>query len=558
MIVNTIMSLVFVGMFGWIRMRMRYDRLVSWGVFIFVGAIFFNYTKQSLQNIRESFSFVWDNTKIGDIIISFTSYPAVNYVIIPLFFLSLYAILNNNIFRYEERRSAFNSLIIMNFVSLSLLVCAENYIQLITAVFVSDILGYMVLKDVDASRRYVIYNFFADMCLFMIFALISGRLQSLDMHQLLNYNEIGRHKDFVSTITAVAIFIKMGCALFQSYLLDMSCVRFQRMSVVLLLFSPLSGIILLTKLHNILTMSDIFIYLYQFVTWSSFGVGCAFFIIKDNIQKKMVYLNMALIGYLIYVLQKEEYTWGLHISYIYLFMYFINFLFFKIYLYQNREINVSKMLNTKEINTIELRSVLIQIVLLANVFFTVALNIAISYKDYVLLVSSCVILLVIAIVLNHIYKSPHNHKLDYLETNPLRNISFVINFAMLLFVIYYTRSYGYINLGFIIIFMSLIALPQISSIRKIYEKKWLQNEYISNSISYYIIQKPLTYLSKRLWVIIDFIISERIITAAITSANRVSISLFFKINPKTKIAYIGFILLGIGIFLISFYKVYKL
>lgn len=558
MIVNTIISLVIVGLLGAIRLRMRYDRLLSWIMFFLITAIFCNYVRLSLNNIYENFSFLWNSTKIGDIIISFSPYQSTNYMIIPLFFLSLYSVFNNNIFRYEERRSIFNSLIIINFVALCLLICAQNYAQLITAVFVSDILGYMVLRDVDSSRRYVVYNFFADMCLFMIFALISGRLQSLDMHQLLNYNEIGRHKDFVSTVTAIAIFTKMGCALFQSYLLDVSSVRFQRMSAVNLLFSPLCGIILLAKLYNILVMSEVFLYMYQIFMWLSFSIGCIFFVLKDNIQNKMVYLNMALIGFLMYILQKQDYVWNLQISLIYICVYFINFLFFKIYLYQNRENCVSKMVNIQEVNSFKLKNILIQLILLSNIFLTLGYSLSLKYDTNVINILCCIILLVLAVVLNHIYKSPNNHKLDYLEFNPLRVISFISNFLIFAGLIYYTRAYKCINLIFTVIFTAIIANPYIAKSRSVYNKNWVQNEDASKLIFYYAIQKPFTYLSKQLWIIFDFIISERIITAAITSINRISISIFFKINPKTKTAFVIFIVIGFIIFLISFYEAYRI
>lgn len=558
MVVNTMISLIVVGLMGWIRLRMRYDRMLSWLMFVFVAFIFYNYTKLSLEGISESFSFLWNNTKIGDIIISFTPYPATNYMIIPLFFVSLYSIFNNNIFRYEERRSSFNSLIIMNFVALCFLLCAENYIQLITSVFVSDILGYMILKDVDSSRRYVIYNFFADMCLFMIFALISGRLQSLDMHQLLNYNEIGRHKDFVSFVTTIAIFIKIGSVLFQSYLLDISSVRFQRMSAVNLLFSPLCGIILLTKLHNVLTISELFLYLYQIFIWLNIVIGCIFFVLKDNIKKKMIYLNMSLIGFLMYILQKESYVWNLQIALIYVCIYFINFLFFKIYLYQNRENFVSKMLNSQKLNSGALKCILVQIILWVNIFYIISANLSQKYGNYTILFLCCIVLFVLGVVLNHIYKSPHNQRLDYLEANSLRFISFITVFLMLFYSIYYIKAYKSENLLLTIMFTILVASPQITQSRKVYDKNWLQDRDISKSVCYYALQKPLTYLSKKLWVIVDFIISERIITAALTSLNRISISLFFKLNPKNKISYIIFILIGISVFLISFYKAYML
>lgn len=43
----------------------------------------------------------------------------------------------------KKKRAAFNALVTLNFVSLSLLVCAENYVQLITSVFITEILGYL-------------------------------------------------------------------------------------------------------------------------------------------------------------------------------------------------------------------------------------------------------------------------------------------------------------------------------------------------------------------------------------------------------------------------------
>ena len=182
--------------------------------------------------------------------------------------------------------------------------------QLITTIFVTDIMGYLILKNTDASHRFVIYNFFADMCLFMILALVSGRIQSLELNRLLGYEQIGRHKDFVSLVTALALFIKMGCALFQSYLLDVSETRFQRMSVVHLLTSPLVGLLLIFKLLNLLLVSDLFLPLFEGMAVLSFITGLIGFIIHNHIQKKVVYLNMAFLGLLLWILALNKFTWS--------------------------------------------------------------------------------------------------------------------------------------------------------------------------------------------------------------------------------------------------------
>ena len=48
------------------------------------------------------------------------------------------------------------------------------------------------------------------MLLFMILAMVSGKIHSLSIAELFTYEQIGRHKDFVGLVTALAIFIKIG------------------------------------------------------------------------------------------------------------------------------------------------------------------------------------------------------------------------------------------------------------------------------------------------------------------------------------------------------------
>ena len=245
-------NLILLSVIGFIKYRMRWDRIIAWFMFFLCVILFYEYTLSAIKGVNEGFSFIWNETKIGKITIDFYPKQISNLLIVPLFGMTILSMFYNNTFRYEERRCVFNSLIILNFISLSLLICSENYVQLITTTFLSDIIGYMVLKDVDSSRKLVVYNFIADMCLFMILAMVSGRIHSLEVSKLFTYEQLGYHKDFVGLVTALAIFIKIGVFSFQGYLLDTANARFQRMSTINIMFSPFVGILLLLKLHNIL------------------------------------------------------------------------------------------------------------------------------------------------------------------------------------------------------------------------------------------------------------------------------------------------------------------
>lgn len=554
MIVNTLAYLVIISLVGFLRVRMRMDRIIAWTMFFSTLFLFYNYIEQSLTGVTKGFSFVWSESKFGNITIDFFPSITSNYLIIPLFFISLLTIFNNNIFRYEERRSVFNSLILLNFVSLSLLISATNYVQLITSVFISDIIGYMLLKDVDSSRRYVIYNFFADMCLFMVLSLVSGRIESIELSKLLTYEQIGRHKDFVSVITSLALFIKMGAFSFQSYLLDISSARFQRLSIINTFFCPLLGVLLLLKLHNLLTVSDLFYPIFKIMSILTFVTGCVFFVLKDNILKKTVYFNMVGIGLLLIMLGQNSFSWRNMFSFYYIIFYLYNIMFFKLYLYQNRENNISQMINSSQINKEPMISILLLLSLLTNLFVSIMLKISLATKTYIPFYSSLVISIILAIVLNHIYKSPKSRRLDYLNKNPKRVFSFIINALIIVLATYHFKTFSRLNIGFTILFLLLIFMPLGNYFRKFYNNNFLQSNNLANIIYYHLLVVPLMYLSRTLWLMIDTLFSEKLIETSVSKLNRLGISLFFKLNKKQYSNIIMFIFLGLAIFAISYYK----
>jgi len=553
MIINTMIYMLFVGIFGLFRLHIRSDKILSWIMFFIVLGLFGEYNIQSNAGEIAGFSFLWASTQIGNITLDFNPAQATNQIIVPIFLLSLMTILNNNIFRYEERRCAFNSLIIFNLVSLNLLVCAENYVQLITMVFVIDILGYMILRDIDSSRRYVIYNFFADMCLFMILALACGRIHSLDMTRLLGYEQIGRHKDFVSLVATLALLIKIGCFPFQSYLMDISNARFQRMSTVFLLFSPLAGMLLLLKLHNLLLISDLFLPLFKTVVLLTFIAGISGFVVKRNIQKKVACLNMAFLSVLLQQLQTNDFNLNMSTALYLVAMYLFNQLFFKLYLYQNREVDILKMINAKKINSLALKVLLLQFSLLNALFLIFVKQISAATPAWYLLVETGLIFIGEAIVLNHVYKSPVEHRLDYLNNNSMRALSFGFNGLLLLAGIYYFWLEKIWLVIFFATFMILVASPLGEKFKPLYEKEKIQNKEISQSFISYALVLPLTYLSRSIWFILDIFLSEKVINASVSSFQKGGILLFLKINKKSYGAGFMFVVIGIMIFILAYY-----
>lgn len=553
MIINTTMYMLIVGVIGLLKLHIKSDKILSWIMFFIVLGVFGEYNLQNISEGVSGFSVLWAKTEIGNISLDFRPVQLTNRIIIPLFFLSLLTLLNNNIFRYEEKRCAFNSFVIFNLISLGLLVCAENYVQLITMVFVIDILGYLILKDIDSSRRYVMCNFFADMCLFMILALACGKIHSLDMTRLLGYEQIGRHKDFVSMVTAMALFIKIGCFPFQGYLMDMRNARIQRMNMIYLLSSPLAGILLLLKLHNLLLISDLFIPIFKIVSILTFIVGISGFIIKRDVKKKNIFINMAFFGILLQQIRINDFNWTTDISLHYVIIYLFNQLYFMLYLYQNREIDILKMLNANKINSFVLKFLLVQLSLLNAVFLIFSKQIT-ETSGQSLLFWECLALYVAqAVVLNHVYKSKSEHRIEYLKANSLRFLSFVINSILIAYGIYYFQSE---KIGLIlasIAFLGLIASPLGDKFKIFYEKEKMQNKDLSQSFLSYAVVLPLTYISRTIWLVLDIFLSEKIINATAANVQKTCIAVFLKINKKSYGASFLFMLIGIMIFILAYY-----
>ncbi len=552
--INIIACLVLISCIGLIKQRMKYDRLMSW-IMLFVGVLLFIDFAMEAVNFKEGgFSFLWSTSKIGDITIDFKPSPMECRLILPLFFISLMTILYNNIYRYEEKKSAFNSYILLNLVSLSLLICSKNYVQLTTAIFTIDILGYLLLKDVDSSHRYVVYNFFADMCLYMVLTLVSGRLESLAISDIPQYLKIGHHKDFVGLILLFVVLIKAGSFMFHSYIVDLNSAKFQRMSAVNMLYAPLAGVLMALKLHGLLIVSDFVYPILKVVSFLTilYGIGNA--ICTDNIKKKLIYLNMSFIGLLLIMLANSDFHWDWSYSFYYGVAYFINLLFLKIYLYQNNENKVSLMLNSKETNSLMLKATLLQFILIFNIFITLIFEISAEENKELVFVYGLAILFSIAVILNHIYSSPHSRRLEKLSPNSLRPISFLATVSILLYANAEIGAYSMYNWMFIIILLLIIKAPFITSLRKIYEIEWLQKEDISKSFFLYTLVTPFMYISRTLWLMVDFIFSEKIITTSLNGMHKIGISLFFKINQKNYITYFLFIIAGILCFIASYYR----
>jgi NADH:ubiquinone oxidoreductase subunit 2 (subunit N) len=189
------------------------------------------------------FSVAW-NTSQGRILKFDILSNAYNYaLVLPCFLITLLGGLHNLLYRCEERKSAYISLLIFNLIALIILITSNNFVQLTSALFIVDILALFMIKDIKAAQSYLLLNMAADMMLFTVLALIDSRVNSLDISEIMRYRQIGFHADFAALTGLTAIFAKLGFAVFQIGNMALKDIRFHRMQNVLLLSSPMAALI---------------------------------------------------------------------------------------------------------------------------------------------------------------------------------------------------------------------------------------------------------------------------------------------------------------------------
>lgn len=352
MIVQIVTSLALVCFaFLW-KNKTRYDTFLASVLTMIFASAFCLYAHAWQSGYESSYSILWDSTRSGDVSLSINSNLDIYVRILPFFIISLVALVNNLFFRYETRKKNLAVFVILNFISLVMIITSQNFIQLITFVFIIDMISQFLIRDINAGRRYALYNLTADMGLFLAFAVLRGNMLNLNLSAL-GESVIPFH-NFVAVVILLSLCIKFGFFIFHSFLLDLKSAKFHRFFLVFYLSSPMTALILSTKLMPILNQLEHFSLLINIIValnliWGTIGVA---FI--NNLKEKTVYLNMMLFAIIFKLLTDSDFVWTEIFSYIIIVAFLFNLSLYYVHYYISRENNVLTVNKLKYINPIPL------------------------------------------------------------------------------------------------------------------------------------------------------------------------------------------------------------
>lgn len=530
MIATTILYLMIIGLLSLIRSRTRFDRVASVVITVSVMAVFAYFIKGLQQGHDSVLTLLWDSSRSGDIKINIISSSANYLMILPFFIITLIALFNNLFFRYESHKRQFSAVLVLNLVSLMMLIAGNNFVQIITFVFVIDILSQLLVKDIYASRRYTIYNLVADMGLFLVLAMIHGKLENLDVGNIHRYYETGRHRDFIAAVIMFSLFIKFGFFLFQSYLLDLKSARFHRLILIPYLSTPMVSLILFVKFYPLLVVSTLFLPVLFIASALTMIWGAAGVVIINNLKEKAIYLNMMIIALLVVLVENAGFKWNTQFSWLLVSGFLLNCCVYYLHYYANRENNVLMIEKLQKSVLLPLRFVLAVTMMVLAAF---AVETAALFRaDNAIWILSFALLFILTFssMFAQIIHSRQNT--DFAAAFDYRPLPVLLLAACTAGAIFYQeKNYWYVAAVVLVLFAALVAVNPLR--RGLTDKKIndrLQSADAFSRFYQFLIDGTLKYSGKILNVLIDFVFIEKTVISAVGWFDNFIIRLFRRLN----------------------------
>ncbi len=369
MLTNLFFAFLGIGAFFLLPVAERYKKFLSFAFVIVLAGFFYQVFQNYDTQIFDSFSFAWMQSPKYKIDINIDSTQQ-NYIIfLPILLISIFMTLQIIFYSKEDKKNREYSIIAFNLANIILLISSRNLVQLLTGICIADIITQLMINNFYISKKYIFYSLFANFGLFMIFAMIQGKLKSFDLNTVSAYQTIGRHKDFVGIATLLFVFLKMELFMFHSALLKLKNINSYKLIFAFLLSGIFAGFFLLTKIYDLLKISEFSVPILYYVL----AINAAFGLINGMIiagnNKRLMYFNMLLYSLLIYLfMQYQKYDVCFSIIMVLAYLSFVTFIVTHKYL--------------------KLLGKLLCVILWSFVFYKFKL-----YEDYVSLIAGCCILI---------------------------------------------------------------------------------------------------------------------------------------------------------------------
>ena len=274
----------------------------------------------------------------------------ISQMYIWLLIILLNLILLNTVYQDEYHSLHFNTLLILNFMSLILLLSSNDFLQLMFASSMFSIIAFYMPDMISAKKKIFIFNFLSEMALFMALAIVYSTTNSISIKDIAPFIKKGVHKDLVVCLLLFCTTSKCGLFLLNGQYYAMKNVSYNRLLSMLLLSVPLSGFILVSKLRPLLDASPISSLIITYWCFISVAIGLGGILLSKSIKSKNISLAMASNAFLLLMIYSDTNNLYSLLPKVTIFVLLISFVFILIAKFSKDENNIFFLTKLNKIN----------------------------------------------------------------------------------------------------------------------------------------------------------------------------------------------------------------
>ena len=530
MIANLFFSLIAAGFAAEAAGKARYERLWSFLLLGILALLGFNFWENGQLGVVETFAFHWIDTSLMRVDVNLNTDAAVYGLAAPFVLLTGMSVFYNTFYNAETDKLRLNGLLLLNLAAVILVICAQNFMQLLTAVCIADVLCLFMINDIEGKRRYVFYNLLADMGLFTLFALIWKQTGSISLSALSGYHQPGQYPELTVGLLLFCAFIKSGMFLFQGGFLNLAGLSFNRILSVSYCATPLIGILLLIKAYPLLgnvPYAPVVLELFGGLTllWAFVGA-----ISIDNLKDKALYFNL-----MFYALMVGLLSLGLNpllklLPGLLLAGCLLNILWMMTAVSASNELFVSNMgAFARPLKTVFVLALLLVFALVQGITKAAA-----PQNERWIYVFSAVLLTALAYVLYQIFLGKTNA--DERVWAFLKNPPLLFLLPVAAAVVFMIWKSGFCHVGSWYVYAAFLLVlfsGPLRRLRRLYDSETVQEADWFDDMYETLLVAPVKILGRILWLTIDFLIIERTIVSSLSGGTALLVRILDRMHTGT-------------------------
>lgn len=540
MLINFVFIMLISGVFSFFAPQ---KRIV--GIWTILLALSFVYGVLALtgKSVSSDISIIWNAMPNFSISINLNPLRAAKTAALGVVVLSILAFYYNLLSSDDSHTNNMNGLVSINCVLVLIALCSSNYLQLLAAVGMADVIVYSTINHYEGKRKYIYANFFADFLLLNILAIILGQHGNINIMRLEDYSSSWHHRDYIVIMLLICAFTKSGMAMFHTAYQKISLLTPNRINFIMFVATPLMGIIILNTLHGLLNISQ-----YSYILLRIFAVmtilwGFLSVLIVGDPKRKLTYMGMIFWG-----LSFGGFAWLPVFSQTSFFTFLTAAFLFNSWLALVHTDN-KKASHWKQVYNFHMLPTILIVLLYmlswwklssANIILAIAGEFCLGFTTAILMAD----------------------KFDYTFAN--NKLSFKSNLlnalpVLVIFAIYAHNNREIIDLwpyeiAIFVLWSTVFLLNPLHKLKPLLQSALVQeSDYITllyNTLFF----APISIIGRALRLLVDIVFLERTVISSIKNAIRFMIFVFRRLHANSVLSSTIFTLLGIFIITFAYYN----